>query len=141
MPCAALLNTMNTIHRTVFRASGGRLLGRVGGMLVVDLHTVGRKSGQPRSSMLTSPIQNGDEIVLVASRGGDPQHPAWYHNLRANPDVEITVGGDRKPMRARVASPEERAELWPKVTSRYKGYAAYQTKTTREIPLVILSPR
>lgn len=141
MPSDALLKTMNTIHRTVFRASGGRLLGRVGGMLVVDLHTVGRKSGQPRSSMLTSPIQNGDEIVLVASRGGDPQHPAWYHNLKANPDVEITVGGDRKSMRARVASPEERAELWPKVTSKYKGYAGYQTKTTREIPLVILSPR
>ena len=141
MPSDALLKTMNTIHRTVFRATGGRVLGRIGGMLVVDLHTVGRKSGQPRSSMLTSPIQNGDEIVLVASRGGDPQHPAWFHNLKANPDVEITVGGRRKPMRARVATPEEKADLWPKVTGKYKGYAGYQTKTTRDIPLVVLSPR
>ena len=75
MPSDFMLKTMNGIHRTVFRASGGRLLGKVGGMLVVDLHTTGRKSGAPRSSMLTSPVQNGDEFVLVASRGGDPQHP------------------------------------------------------------------
>ena len=141
MPSDGFLKGMNAIHRTVFRASGGRLLGRIAGMLVVDLHTVGRKSGQERSSMLTSPVQNGDEIVLVASRGGDPQHPAWFHNLEANPDVEITAGGKRKPMRARVATPEEKAELWPKVTAKYKGYAQYQTKTTRDIPLVILAPR
>ena len=141
MPSDALLKTMNAIHRTVYRATGGRVLGKVAGMLALDLHTVGRKSGQPRSSMLTSPLQNGDEIVIVASRGGDPTHPAWYHNLQANPDVEVTIGGKRKPMRARVATAEERAELWPKVTSKYKGYAGYQTKTTREIPLVILSPR
>ena len=141
MPSDGFLKGMNAIHRTVFRASGGRLLGRVGGMPVVDLHNVGRKSGQQRSSMLTSPIQAGDEIVLVASRGGDPHHPAWYHNLKANPDVEITIGGKRRPMRARVATSEEKAELWPKVTAKYKGYAGYQTKTTRDIPLVILSPR
>ena len=141
MPSDALLKTMNTIHRTLFRASGGRLLGKVAGMPVVDLETKGRKSGRPRRSMLTSPVQDGDKIVLVASRGGDPHHPAWYHNLKANPDVEITMAGKRKPMRARVATPEEKSELWPKVVARYKGYGQYQTKTTRDIPLVILEPR
>ncbi len=110
-------------------------------MLVVDLKTTGRKSGQPRSLMLTSPVQDGDKIVLVASRGGDPHHPAWYHNLTANPDVEISVGGKLKAMRARTATAEEKTELWPKAVAKYKGYSQYQEKTTRDIPLVILEPR
>lgn len=141
MPSDGFLKAMNTIHRAVFRASGGRLLGRVGGMLVVDLKTTGRKSGQQRSSMLTSPLQDGDKIVLVASRGGDPHHPAWFHNLKANPDVEIMMSGKNRPMRARVATPDEKSEMWPKVVAKYKGYGQYQTKTTRDIPLVILEPR
>jgi deazaflavin-dependent oxidoreductase (nitroreductase family) len=110
-------------------------------MLVVDLKTTGRKSGQQRSSMLTSPLQDGDKIVLVASRGGDPHHPAWFHNLKANPDVEIMMSGKNRPMRARVATPDEKSEMWPKVVAKYKGYGQYQTKTTRDIPLVILEPR
>jgi deazaflavin-dependent oxidoreductase (nitroreductase family) len=141
MPSDGLLKTMNAIHRAVFRASGGKLLGRVAGMPVVDLETKGRKSGQLRRSMLTSPVQDGEAIVLVASRGGDPHHPAWYHNLKADPDVTITMGGKRRPMRARVATPDEKNELWPKVVAKYKGYGQYQTRTTRDIPLVILEPR
>jgi deazaflavin-dependent oxidoreductase (nitroreductase family) len=78
---------------------------------------------------------------VVASRGGDDQHPAWFLNLRDNPDVEVSLAGKPKQrMRARAATPEERARLWPEVTSTYKGYAGYQTKTTREIPLVMLEP-
>jgi deazaflavin-dependent oxidoreductase (nitroreductase family) len=110
-------------------------------MLVVDLKTTGRRSGQPRSSMLTSPVQEGDKIVLVASRGGDPQHPGWYHNIKANPDVEVTMRGGRKPMHARVATKEEKDRLWPQVVKKYRGYGQYQTRTTRDIPLVILEPR
>jgi len=139
MPSDLLLKTMNTIHRGLLAASGGRVGWRAGGMPVVELTTKGRKSGQPRSVMLTSPVQEGDSIVVVASRGGDDQHPAWFLNLRDHPDVEVAFAGKPKqPMRARVATPSEREALWPRVTSKYKGYANYQTKTDREIPLVML---
>ena len=136
-----MLNTMNKIHRTLFNATGGRVGGKLLGMLVVDLKTVGAKSGQPRSSMLTSPVYDDNRIVLVASRGGDPHHPGWYHNIKANPDVEIVTRSGRRKMHARVASAEEKQQLWPQVVSKYKGYGQYQTKTTRDIPLVILEPR
>ncbi len=141
MPSDFQLKTMNRIHRALFNMSGGRIGGNLLGMLVVDLKTKGRKSGQIRSSMLTSPVQEGDSIVLVASRGGDPQHPGWYHNIKADPNVEIIVRGGRKQMHARVASPEEKETLWPQVVKKYKGYGQYQTRTTRDIPLVILEPR
>jgi deazaflavin-dependent oxidoreductase (nitroreductase family) len=132
---------VNTIHRTLFTATKGRVGGRIAGMPALILHTTGRKSGAPRTSMLTAPIVEDDRVVLVASYGGDDREPSWSHNLRANPEVEITMDGATKPMRARIANAEERADLWPRVTSTYKGYAGYQTKTEREIPLVILEPR
>jgi len=91
--------------------------------------------------MLTSPVQQGDSIVIVASRGGDDHHPAWFLNLRDHPDVEVAfTGKPKRSMRARVATPMERAVLWPQVTAAYKGYGDYQTKTEREIPLVLLEP-
>jgi len=137
-----MLKTVNTMHRTVLKLTGGRFGWKAGGMPVVELTTTGRKSGQPRTVMLTSPIQNGDSIVVVASRGGDPHHPAWYLNLLDEPKVEVEFKGEAKrPMVARVATTEERAELWPKVVAAYKGYGNYQTKTDREIPLVFLEPR
>jgi deazaflavin-dependent oxidoreductase (nitroreductase family) len=141
MPSDLRLKLMNTVHRALFNATGGRVGGKLLGMVVVDLMTTGAKSGQPRSSMLTSPVQEGDRIVLVASRGGDPRHPGWYHNIRANPDVEVRMRGGTRRMRARVATPEERRRLWPMVVERYPGYGRYQARTTREIPLVILEPR
>jgi deazaflavin-dependent oxidoreductase (nitroreductase family) len=91
--------------------------------------------------MLTSPVQFGDSLVLVASRGGDDHHPAWYVNLVANPVVEVVQNGTTKvAMRARTATSAERTELWPQITSAYGGYAEYQAKTNREIPVVILDP-
>src|SRR5439155_1088195 len=96
------------IHRAVFTASGGRVGGRVMRMPVVMLTTTGRKSGKRRTTMLTSPVQEGDTVVLVASYGGDDRHPTWYLNLRDNPDVEVTMGGHHRHMRARVATPEEK---------------------------------
>jgi deazaflavin-dependent oxidoreductase (nitroreductase family) len=141
MPSDFALKTMNTVHRGLLKVSGGRLGWNASRMPVLELTTTGRKSGQPHSVMLTSPVQDGSTIVVVASRGGDDHHPAWFLNLRANPDVEVAVGGKvKRPMRARVADPEERARLWPLVTADHKNYAGYQTKTTREIPLVLLEP-
>jgi deazaflavin-dependent oxidoreductase (nitroreductase family) len=88
---------------------------------------------------LTSPIRDGDAIVVVASRGGADHHPAWLLNLRDNPAVDVAVGSEpKRPMRARIAEPDERARLWPQVVAKYKGYGNYQTKTNREIPLVLL---
>jgi deazaflavin-dependent oxidoreductase (nitroreductase family) len=141
MPSDFTLKTMNTVHRVVLKVSGGRLGWNASKMPVLELTTTGRKSGERRSVMLTSPVQEGSTIVVVASRGGDDQHPAWFLNLRDNPDVEVVMGGKPKQhMRARVATPEERARLWPLVTADHKNYAGYQTKTTREIPLVLLEP-
>lgn len=136
-----MAKAVNTLHRSLFTVTQGRIGGRVAGMPVVVLVTTGRKSGRPRETMLTSPVQEGDSLVLVASYGGDPKHPAWFLNLQANPDVEVVRGGSRQPMWARVAKAEEKERLWPQVVAAYKGYAQYQTRTSRDIPLVILSPR
>jgi deazaflavin-dependent oxidoreductase (nitroreductase family) len=131
----------NLIHRSLFSMSNGRIAGNFFGMPVVMLTTTGRKSGKPRTTMLTSPVQPGDSVVLVASYGGDPRHPTWFLNLRDNPDVQIAMSGKRRPMRARVATVEEKEKLWPDVVAKYKGYGQYQTRTSRDIPLVILEPR
>lgn len=141
MPSDATLKTMNTIHRGLLKLSGGRFGWRAAGMPVLELTTTGRKSGQPRSVMLTSPVQEGSTIVIVASRGGDDHHPAWFLNLRDNPDVEVAYDrGPKRRMRARVADADERARLWPKVVADFKNYGDYQKKTSREIPLVLLEP-
>ncbi len=124
-------------HRTIVNVSGGRLLNRAYGMPVVQLHTTGRKSGRPRVTMLTAPIIDDQRVVLVASKGGDDRNPAWFLNLQANPDVELTIDGETRPMKARVASPDEKAELWPQIVAKHKGYAGYQTRTERDIPVVI----
>ena len=132
---------MNAGHRALMKVSFGKLGWKMGPMPVLELTTVGRKSGQPRSVMLTSPIQRGDEVVIVASKGGEDTHPAWYLTLVDQPRVQVALGGaPAAPYDARVATPEERAEMWPTITSTYKGYAGYQRKTDREIPLVVLTP-
>ena len=140
MPSDFALKMMNTMHRGLLTVSGGRIGWTAGSMPVLELTTVGRKTGESRSVLLTSPWQDGDTMALVASRGGDDRHPAWFLNLRDHPEVEVTVRGGTRTMNARVATPEERAELWPKITRRYRGYAGYQRKTDREIPVVLLEP-
>ena len=133
---------MNTVHRTVQKISGGRFGWDVANMPVVELTTTGRKSGRPHTVLLTSPVRDGDAVVVVASRGGDDHHPAWFLNLRDNPDVDVAMGREpRRPMRALIADSDERARLWPQVVARYKDYGNYQTRTDREIPLVLLEPR
>jgi deazaflavin-dependent oxidoreductase (nitroreductase family) len=141
MPSDLTLKTMNVLHRGVMKLTFGKIGWQAGPMPVVELTTTGRKSGEPRTVLLTSPVQEGDTWVIVASRGGDDHHPAWFLNLRDDPNVEVRRGGKpRERMLARIATPDERARLWPQVTAKYKGYAGYQTKTDREIPLVLLEP-
>lgn len=135
------LRTMNQVHRVILQVTGGRVLASAFGMPVVELQTVGRKSGLPRTTMLTAPVIDGDLVVLVASKGGDDRDPDWYRNLMAHPEVELSVAGQHRLMRARRASPEEKAELWPRVVPAYQGYAGYQRRTERDIPLVICEPR
>jgi deazaflavin-dependent oxidoreductase (nitroreductase family) len=132
---------MNLTHKAALKVSGGRVGQKVFGMPAVELHTTGRKSGQRRAVMLTAPILEPDRVVLVASKGGDDRHPDWYRNLVADPDVEITRAGVTRPMRARTARAEEKAEMWPTIVAAYKGYAGYQTRTDRDIPVVICEPR
>lgn len=136
----ATMRMWNVFHRSVFEASNGRILGHIAGMPVLMLTTTGRKTGRRRTTMLTAPYIDGETVVLVASYGGDDRHPQWFLNLRDNPDVEVTMAGRTRRMRARVATPEERADLWPRTTRSYGGYAGYQKRTNREIPLVMLEP-
>lgn len=141
MPSDLAFKAMNTLHRGLLKISCGRLGWEGSGMPVLELTTTGRKSGEPRSVMLTSPLQDGKAIVVVASRGGDDKHPAWLLNLRDNPDVQVAMkGGPKRPMRARIATTEERERLWPLVTADHQNYAGYQTRAQREIPLVLLEP-
>jgi deazaflavin-dependent oxidoreductase (nitroreductase family) len=131
---------MNRLHKVVLRITGGRVLGKPFGMPAVELVTTGRTSGLPRSTMLTSPIHDEQRVVLVASRGGDDIHPQWYRNLSATPEVTLTMEGTTRRMRARTATPAEKEELWPQIVGAYKGYAGYQQKTERDIPVVIFEP-
>jgi deazaflavin-dependent oxidoreductase (nitroreductase family) len=129
------------IHRAVFNVSQGRIFGKAFGMPLVELVTIGRKSGKERSTMLAVPIVDGDRLVLVASFGGDDRHPAWYLNLQASPEVRATFAGSTRTMIARISTEEERAELWPQITSVFEGYARYQERTERPIPVIILEPK
>jgi deazaflavin-dependent oxidoreductase (nitroreductase family) len=135
------LKAMNVVHRALLAVSGGRIGSSIGSMPAVELHTIGRKSGQRRSTMLTAPVHGDGRYVLVASKGGDDRHPEWYLNLVADPDVELTVAGATMPMTARTATAEEKAELWRQIVSAYKGYAGYQRRSARDIPVVICEPR
>ncbi|AEF42894.1 nitroreductase family deazaflavin-dependent oxidoreductase [Hoyosella subflava] len=128
---------LNLAHRIILKVSGNRLLTNPFGMPVVELHTVGRKSGLPRSCYLTSPVHDSNRVVLVASKGGDDRNPDWYRNLQSNPDAELVIHGSRRKVHARTASADEKAELWPQIVAAYKGYANYQQRTDRDIPVVI----
>lgn len=135
-----VLDKMMGAHVAVYRATGGRIGHRFPGvptMLLLD--HVGGKTGKRRTSALVY-IEDGPNLVLVASKGGYPKHPAWFHNLKANPDVTVQVGPKRRAVRARVATPDERRRLWPRAVKVWPGYRAYQKRTGREIPMVILEP-
>ena len=129
------------VHQFVYERSGGRVGASLAGRPMLLLKTIGRKTGQPRTAMLLY-VVDGDNCAVVGSRGGSPHHPGWYHNLLANPDVEIQRGRLHAPVRARVAEGEERDRIWAKANEVNKGgYDNYQRKTDRQIPVVVLEPR
>jgi F420H(2)-dependent quinone reductase len=128
-------------HTVLYRATAGLIGHRVPGfapMLLLD--HVGARSGRKRTSPLVYG-RDGDDLILVASKGGYPKHPAWFHNLIANPDTTVQVGSRRKAVHARAATAAERTRLWPLMVGVYGGYEDYQKRTQREIPLVVLKPR
>ena len=125
----------------LIRASGGRYGTRfMYGAPIMLVTTIGRKSGEPRTSPLLY-LRDGDTLVTVASKGGSATNPAWYANLLAKPDVEVEIDGVKRPMRARTATAEEKSRWWPKLVEMYPPYATYQSRTPREIPVVALTPR
>ena len=136
-----IANQVIRSHTLLYRASHGLIGHHVPGappMLLLD--HVGARSGRRRTTPLAY-LKDGDRYVIVASKGGHPRHPAWYHNLLAHPETTLQVGPNRMEVTARVASAAEREQLWPRVVDLYSGYAGYQTRTDRQIPLVILQPR
>lgn len=137
-----MVKTANVVHKTLIAVSGGRLGKSAANLPVVKLTTIGRRSGKPRSNMLATPIHGDGRYIIVASKGGDDRHPDWYHNLVANPEITLEpIGGDGPiTLLARTATVDEKAELWPKIATGDKGFAAYQKKTDRDIPVVICEP-
>jgi deazaflavin-dependent oxidoreductase (nitroreductase family) len=136
-----LLRRAMGAHTAIYRLSNGLIGHRVPGQPpVLLLDHVGAKSGKKRTSPLVY-IEVGDDVMIVASKGGNPKHPAWFHNLKANPDTTVQIGSEKRPVRARVATAEERKRLWPKAVEVYSGYDGYQKRTDRQIPLVLLERR
>lgn len=136
-----LLDKVMRAHVALYRATNGRIGRRIPGVpTMLLLEHVGAKSGKRRTAALVY-LEDGPSLAIIASKGGHPKHPAWFHNLMAHPDVTVQVGKERRKVRARVASPEERARLWPRAVKAWPGYRTYQERTDREIPVVILEPR
>jgi deazaflavin-dependent oxidoreductase (nitroreductase family) len=138
---SAVVKVMSVANTWAYRATGGRIGGTfLRGAPVLLLITQGRKSGLPRTAPLLY-LKDGERIVLVASKGGMSHHPQWYLNVEANPEVEVEIGRERIPMRARRASDAEKAELWPELCTMYPDYDDYQARTERNIPVLILTRR
>ena len=129
-----------TVHQWLYEYSDGRIGATLGGRPMLLLRTVGRRTGEPRTAALLY-VRDGDAYVVIASKGGAPHHPGWFHNLTAKPEVEIQVGRERMRVRARVAAGKERSRLWARADEINQGqYAVYQSRTSREIPVVVLEP-
>jgi deazaflavin-dependent oxidoreductase (nitroreductase family) len=126
-------------HRLVYSLTNGRVTGKVGDAPVLMLTSLGRKSGQPRTTPLFY-IQDGGSYVVAASNAGRDFHPAWYLNLQDDPAASVTVDNRSIPVRASTATPEEKGRLWPRFDQMFKGYEGYRARTDRDIPLVILRP-
>ena len=138
-PARLALKLGSGAHAGVYRATGGKLFGRMGKSPILLLNTVGRKSGKKRTSPLLY-VMDGEDFVIIASKGGAPTHPAWFLNLRNDPEATVEIGDREVRVRAEEADPQEKARLWRKMVEMYPTYDDYQKKTEREIPLLILHP-
>jgi len=134
-----LIRAVSRIHGGVYRASGGRLLGRVAGMPVLLLTTSGRGSNKPRTATL-SYFRDGIDLVVIGSFGGSDVAPGWWLNLQRNPRASVLIGRTTSRVTARAATADEHDRLWPLVTETYPGYARYEKRTARAIPIVLLTP-
>jgi deazaflavin-dependent oxidoreductase (nitroreductase family) len=142
-----VIKAMSAANVRVYRLTRGRIGGtwRVGAawkkpVPICLMEHRGRKTGKLRTSPLVY-LRDDDRVVVVASQAGRPQHPLWYRNLQADPDVTVQIRGERRAMRAHTADAAERAELWPRLVALYSDYDSYQSWTDREIPVVVLEPR
>ena len=127
------------LHQLVYERTGGLVGHRLGRLRTLLLRTRGRKSGELRTAALLY-LEDGEDRVVVGSKGGSDQPPAWLLNLETDPEVEVQVGTRRYPARARVATAAERLRFWPRFTRFWPDYERYQAQTSREIPLVVLTP-
>jgi len=126
-------------HTAAYKLSHGRIGGKAYGVPIVLVESVGRKSGKQRTHPLLGG-EDGDNLVLIASKGGTDRHPAWYHNLQANPETTAWWKGEKRQVRARDATGEERDRLWRMMADAYPDYESYQRRTDRQIPVVVLEP-
>jgi deazaflavin-dependent oxidoreductase (nitroreductase family) len=138
-PARLALKLGSGAHAGVYRATGGKLFGRMGKSPILLLNTVGRKTGRKRTSPLLY-VMDGEDFVIIASKGGAPNDPAWYLNLKANPDATVEVGDREVRVRAEEVDSEVKVRLWQKMVEMYPTYDHYETKTKREIPLLVLHP-
>lgn len=126
------------LHRTVYRATGGRVGGRLVGLDMLLLTTTGRRTGHVRTTPMPY-YRDGERVVIVGSNGGADVDPAWWKNLQACPEAEVEIGRERLSVRAALATPEERARLWPALKAWNPNYRRYEKKTPREIPVIVLT--
>ena len=140
LPPRWLLKAMTRLNVFVYTISGGRLMNKLAGNPICLVTMTGVKSGRSRIIPLMY-VPHGDDVLLVASQAGAPTHPVWYHNLVAQPDIEIEEGGRKRAMRARIADAEEKARLWPVCVKSYAPYEDYRHRTTRDIPVFVCEPR
>jgi deazaflavin-dependent oxidoreductase (nitroreductase family) len=133
------ISTTARLNTLVFRMTGGALGSKFGRAQVLLLTTTGRKSGRPRTTPLIY-IEDGRDIAVVASNGGDDRDPLWWRNLQADPRATVQIRREMRRVRAAPAPAEEKARLWPLLTQVYPNYDVYTTRTAREIPVVVLSP-
>ncbi len=137
----AAIRAMGALNRWIYRLTGGKVMGRLpNGAPICLLTTTGRKSGQRRTVPLLY-LTEGDDFIVVGSQGGAPRHPGWFLNLEADPRGEIELGRRRLPVTARRLSEEERDRFWPRLVALYPPYDEYRRRTTRNIPVLRLSPR
>jgi F420H(2)-dependent quinone reductase len=137
---AGMLRALGKLNVPVYRLTRGRVLGKVGQAPVLLLTSIGRRSGQPRTAPVLF-LADGERVVVIGSNAGNERAPAWSHNLKANPDCEIQIRGERRDVRARLAEGDERAELWRKMNVQYAGFEDYDERTSRDIGVFVLEPR